>query len=70
MMNIHRLIKGYNSRILNIKERINEDKCNCRNAVNCLVDNVVYKATEKFDNHTEKLYIGLAEGTFKIGFKS
>ena len=71
MKNVSSIISSHNKSILN-KVHTNEKTCNCRNksecplANQCLTSKIIYQAEIKNDqNNEKKIYIGLAETTFK-----
>jgi len=75
MPNIRSIINTHNQRIINSNENNNNNRtCNCINknlcplGNECLIENVVYEATIKYNENTvekSKIYIGITEGTFK-----
>ena len=75
--NIKSIINSHNQKILNPKENeSNQRNCNCIKKEkcplqqNCLMKNIVYKATVTSDipNYKRKRYLGSCETTFKLRF--
>ena len=73
--NISQIIKSHNSQLTQVT-KTPEKACNCRDKPNCPVDgkccsqDVVYKCLVTADNHPNKVYIGLAEGEWKMRFRN
>ena len=71
--NMGQIIKKHNKKILQNKKDDTEQKCNCKNRLecplenNCLAQNIIYQATVTA-NDKEAHYIGLTERTFKDSF--
>ena len=75
MDNVGKIINAHNKAKLQ-EENTAMDKCNCKQpnecplSGNCLIDNIVYKATVHTAQGTPKSYIGLCETDFKRRFNN
>ena len=86
MPNLKQLINSHNNHLLRkfeeeapntILEK-NTDNCNCRNKVNCplqnncMLKNIVYRANVKTEdeNNSSKSYIGVTENSFKTRYNN
>ena len=74
MENMGSIIRKHNKKILSNTPAISDDGCNCRSKDQCPIENkclssaLVYNATVTTnDSSPGKNYIGLTEGTFKVG---
>ena len=75
--NMSSIIKSHNAKILaNSGTRAESKSCNCRNKDlcpldrACLVNNIVYKATVTTTSGETKVYIGMAEHSFKTRYNN
>ena len=75
MDNVGKIINAHNKAKLQ-EENTAMDKCNCKKpnecplSGNCLIDNIVYKASVHTAQGTPKSYIGLCETDFKRSFNN
>ena len=74
--NVGKIINAHNKAKLQVTENSAMNKCNCKQTIecplsaNCLIDNIVYKATVDTAQGSFKSYIGFCEMHFKKRFNN